>query len=286
MNPDRGKEERNNISLGIAIVILAVAIGFFFTHQNGNGSNYSTNADKQLNQAVGINTSTSQPNAGGNSSSPTYSQHASDYVYAYLSTISWLYRSTQSFSRAQQLLGSNSSNQATVMLTALDETINDLKSAAANLTSYLNDGDRPISTTAKLLYADTELELKSVTQLQSSLTDAIEYQSVSALNSAQTEMASFAAAKDSLENDLSQAIQIVKYVIENPTSNPNPSGPISYAISPDDRKYLLNQLDSLFPGELNQVAAKNSIYLLDARAIAMFLSAGTYEQQAQDASQL
>jgi len=225
--------------------------------------------------------STVAPSLGSVASSTgnisTDSSHATGYIDTFLSSLADLYQASQAYANAQQTFGSNA--QDTVVLTSLDETINDMKDATSLLTPYINDQDEAISVSAKLLYADISIEFKDVTQMQASYTYAIDNESVPALQAFQNEIAAYGADKNTTDSDLLKDMQIVKYIIENPTNDPNPSGPIDYAISSSDRTYLVSQMGTLFPSPLDHAAGQSNVYLLYARLILLFLTADTYEQQ-------
>lgn len=212
--------------------------------------------------------------------STAYSQHNSDYIYAYLSVLSSLYNASQSYDKAKALFGNETADSNTVTLTSLSETIRYLQEGATTIKPYINDSTESISATAGLIYVDIMAEENYAKQMQASFTSAIDNQSIDALNEFRNQMVSFVSSQNSMRDDLPKEIQIIKYIIENPINDTNPTGPIDYAISPDNRLYLVRQLDYLFPVALDSVAAKSNIFLLWARTINIFLTANTYEQQA------
>lgn len=267
----------------VSLILLGVVLVLIL--RSTSSSNPSIIQSKPGQQTTTQSTSTANGQSQlGLPTTPIYSQDNSNYVYAYLSALSYLYQSTQSYIQAQNMFGSNTSDSTTVILTAIDETVTYLQDAGNTLYPYIDNNDPKISATAKLLYADTERELNDASQLQASLTYGVKNQNVGAFQGAQTELAALAADKNSLQNDLQQEVQIIKYIIQNPTNDTHPSGPIDYAISPANRSYLLQQINMLFP-TLNATTDHN-YYLLYAHVISILMSSETYEQQSQAVSQL
>ncbi len=273
----------NNAWIAVVIVaIVLIGLVYFVGAANQTPTTPSTAVASNIASTTTPTVATDQVTT---TTSPVYSQHASDYIYSYLLALSYLYASTQSYSQMQALFGSQS-DVITPMLASLDEVISDLKTASSGLQPYINDDNQVISATSKLLYADILTELNDATQMQSSLTYAYQNQDATALRQTETEAASFAADKNTLETDLQQGMSVIKYVIETPPANSPATGNIDYVISPDNRAFLVQQIGTLFPVQLNPTTDQTSIYLLDAHVISITLSAGTYEQAKIDASQL
>ncbi len=220
---------------------------------------------------------TTNASVASNTDDSKYSQHSSDYIYSFLVALSELYGKTKTYSEAQATFGESQSD--VVILTALNESATHLQNASSSLQPYLNDSDKAISATATLLWADITKELQDVNQMRSSYSSAIQNQDVQAVRVFQTQMASFAADDKTLQDDLSKILQIIKYIIEHPTNDPNPSGSIDYAISAENRTGLVQQIHTLFPTPLDHNAALSNIYLLWARSIELILTAETYEVQ-------
>jgi hypothetical protein len=258
-----------------AIVLVAVV------YLVGQGSNNTTSSNIPP-ASVSTTNNQSQSQAtdiGQTQTSPTYSQHASDYVYSYLSALSALYNSTQDYTNVQQ---SGITDPSMVMLTSLGEVVNDLQEADSAISPYINDNNKAISATAGLLNPDILIVLRDANQAKSALTYGINNQDTTSLNNVKTSLAAFAADSNTMKIDIQKALVGVQYVIQNPVNNDNPTGQIDYAISPDNRSFLLKQIGVLFPVPLDSITTQSNVYLLFAKEISRFMSSNTYEQEASE----
>lgn len=264
----------------ICAVIILVFISYVISSATSSSSNnISQTSTTTVSNPVNPTLADNSVNTDSDASSPVYSQHASDYIYSYLSALSALYRSTQDYANVEQQYGTTG-NGNMVMLTSLGEVINDLQEADSDISSYTNDSNQAISATAGLLNADLLTVSRDMNQAKSALTYGINNQDTSAITSAETSLAAFAADSNTMKTDMQKALLGIKYVIQYPTNNTNPTGPIDYAISPDNRTYLEQQIGTLFPSPLDHAVAESNVYLLYARLIYLFLVSDTYEQQA------
>lgn len=189
------------------------------------------------------------------SNNSTYSQHDGDYIYSYLSALSEIYQSTLVYNQINQELPAESDmamDQNT--LASFYEINNHLVAAESDLESYISDPDESISATAKLFYVDIETESQDVNQMSSLFSEGIQNEDITALQELSIPTAKFIADRTAVSDNLSQAIPIIKYIIQIPSQDSNPTGPIDYNISPNEREYLLQQIGTTFPDPLDENA--------------------------------
>lgn len=221
-------------------------------------------------------TDTTSSKSPVNSSGAKEGSDTTNFTFDVLQAMHYYYFSTQE----QSAKGEEVSTMLVNMMTSMMNSVNRLESGNKMVDSYLNSDDELVKliaagmTTGANVVIEAENEfieyLKNVDESDPNTYDDIEYQ-LAKRN---------ASEKEGYSTIAISAAQI-GYLFFEPAQSENPSGPIPYKVSKQERERILKEVDRLFGEELEEY--KNSkgdvnTIIFGVSSIRNLLIPDTYEE--------